>query len=33
MTMRLEREILRLKELCALMDIGIETLRKIPTFW
>ena len=31
-TMRLEREILRLKELCTLMNIGIETLGKILTF-
>ena len=30
--MRLEREILRLKELCALINIGVETLGKIPTF-
>ena len=27
-----EREILQLKELCAHMDISVETLRKIPTF-
>ena len=27
-----EREILRLKELCAHMDIAVETLRKIPVF-
>ena len=26
-----EREILRLKELCAHMDISVKTLRKIPT--
>ena len=29
---KFEREILRLKELCAHMDISVETLRKIPTF-
>ena len=28
---KFEREILRLKELCAHMDISVETLRKIPT--
>ena len=27
-----EREILRLKELCAHMDISVEKLRKIPSF-
>ena len=27
---KFEREILRLKELCAHMDISVETLRKIP---
>ena len=29
---KFEREILRLKELCAHMDISVETLRKISTF-
>ena len=29
---KFEREILQLKELCARMDISVETLRKIPTF-
>ena len=29
---KFEREILRLKELCAHMDISVETRRKIPTF-
>ena len=29
---KFDREILRLKELCAHMDISVETLRKIPTF-
>ena len=28
---KFERDILRLKELCAHMDILVETLRKIPT--
>ena len=28
---KFEREILRLKELCANMDISVKTLRKIPT--
>ena len=28
---RFERDTLRLKELCAHMDISVETLRKIPT--
>ena len=30
--MSFEWDILRLKELCAHMDIRVETLRKIPTF-
>ena len=30
-TTKFEREILRLKELCAHMDISVTTLRKIPT--
>ena len=28
---KFEREILQLKELCAHMEISVETLRKIPT--
>ena len=28
---KFEREILRLKDFCAHMDISVETLRKIPT--
>ena len=28
---KFERDILLLKELCAHMDVSVETLRKIPT--
>ena len=30
--MRFELEILQLKELCANVDIGVETIRKLPVF-